>query len=230
MEREKREDALETLDLLTSDLTDVIYERFEEMSHHDAEEAATRAARAVLFPEEQAEINLHTPSDVVDPEMLATLVVREMKDKMLEEGIIFPQLARTLINASSHAGRLYSYFEHMPSSLEPRRGREVVSMMRVAATLRDSLLQVARLVEGEELEEPLPREFEVEPQWTPDQTADEGELRAAFAFQRLKAIRGELIGLAGAYPTAGDRETWAEIIREIMLVLSGEKPIPKETT
>jgi LPS sulfotransferase NodH len=158
---------------------------------------------------------------------------------------LYPELSNTLINAASHAHRLYEFIHSDDPKQATTRSamRARSTALRVAATMRDSLDQVAQLVRGEELDEPEPREFTIgevneRDHLVQDVAAlddmldvDEHKLRMALAHQAIKRVTTSFRAISQGvrFASAIDTQTWQanmDDLQEALDYLSGAKPLP----
>ena len=132
-----------------------------------------------------AESRLAEPNDyqLVGPN---TTLVFDWENPRLN--IELPQLKRILENAATHANTIYAYLTEQDANALGRGERaKLHTTQRLAVTMRDSLGQMARLVVGEDLDEP-------EQANTPEAVGltEESKLREAEIFMHLKqALRHE---------------------------------------
>jgi hypothetical protein len=102
------------------------------------------------------------------------------------------QLYRIVLNAAKHSGVIYRWLNEQDANALGRGERaKLHHVQRLSVTMRDSLAQVAMLLEGQDLEEPL---LEPDPEYD--------EIRLAEVYQRVKTMQRKW--------TKADEQIWRD--------------------
>lgn len=165
------------------------------------------------------------------------------------QGVGFEELPRILANSSSHAGRLYDMVKAQDrKQMDRKTKRDHSTALRLAATLRDSLDQAARLMEGEELDEPDERIYhrtektasgsitqdEIRESDLPDdddtiivyhgEGSSGSALRMGYVYKEMKEIRAEIV--AAVHADEAVSGAWSDRLQQAMDVIKGDIDVP----